>query len=246
MAITVDAAQNGGSFVDGGTAVSLAFTNALQAGRRIVVACGMWNNGSAFGPFTDANCIKIAGTSNIGTVTLVAEEVRNTGTTFEINVGIWTAIVTTPGTCTMQVATFPIGSFAWIALMEVAATGGWSGQWLEATSTNAGNSTTPDTGNGSSVNGALFVAAFVGNQPTNSTITPDGAFTTCFESEDGTVHQPGSLIYRVVTSATTDSGSWTNAASDHWAAALAVLREQTSVERASARNFPKPKLRTVT
>lgn len=225
MAITVDAAQNGGTFVDGGTSVARAFPNNLTAGRMIVMVCAVWDNGGTFGPFVAGNCTKTAGTATIGAVELAVEEIRNTGTTFDISIGIWTALVTGSGSCTMTVGTFPAGSFGWLALMEVSSDVGWDASRLEASSTGVGNSTTPDSGNASSADEAVFVGAFVGNWPTNSTITPDGAFTTCFESEDGTTHQPGSAIYRVVTSDTTDSASWTNAASDHWAAALAVFKE---------------------
>lgn len=227
MAITVDAAQNSGDFGDNTTLADFPFPNPLTAGRMIVVTGWMWNNGSAFGPFASANCTKTAGTATLDTITLAQEAHRTTSGAFVINVGIWSALVTGSGTCTMQIGTFPAGSFSTIALMEVSTDVGWDSGRLEATNSANGSSTTPDSGNGTSLGNAVFVGGQVANFGTNSAITPDGAFSTCFESENGAVHQPGSSIYRVVSTGTTDSASWTNAANDQWAAALAVFKELT-------------------
>lgn len=228
MSITVDAAQNVGAFADGATTAGVTLPNNVVVGRMVVVTCAVWDNGGAFGPFVAGNCTKTGGSSTIGAISLDVEEQRNTGGAFDLSVGIWSCLVTGAGNLSFTVGTFPAGSFAWCAATEVAADNGWDASRLEDTSVGAGNSTTPDTGDGSSADDALFFGAFVGNWSTNSSITPDGAFTTLFESEDGTAHQPGSAIYRVVTSATTDSASWTDAASEHWAAALAVYKEQAA------------------
>lgn len=225
MAITVDAAQNSGDFGDNTTLADFPFPNNLTAGRMIVVTGWMWNNGSAFGPFASANCTKTAGTATLGAITLSTQQQRTTSGAFQINVGIWTALVTGSGSCTMQIGTFPAGSFSVIALMEVSSDLGWDSSREEQTNGTTGSSTTPDSGNATSAGEALFVGGQVANFGTNSAITPDGAFSTCFESENGTTHQPGSAIYRVVTTGTTDSASWTNAANDQWAAVVAVFKE---------------------
>lgn len=227
MAITVDAAQNSGDFGDNTTLADFPYPNNLTAGRMIVVVGWMWNNGSAFGPFASGDCTKTAGTATLDTITLATQRRRTTSGAFQINVGIWSALVTGSGSCTMQIGTFPAGSFSAIALMEVSTDVGWDSGRLEASSSNDGSSTTPDSGNATSAGGALFVGGQVANFGTNSAITPDGAFSTCFESENGTAHQPGSAIYRVVSSGTTDSASWTNAANDQWGAIVAAFKELT-------------------
>lgn len=227
--ITVDAAQNGGAFGDSAATVSRAFPNNLQVGRMIVVACAIWDDGQSFGPFTSANCTQSGGTATLDTIAMAVQTSRNTGTTFDIHIGIWSALVTGAGSCTMQVGTFPMGggsgSFSWLASTEVSTDVGWDSSRLEASNTNNGSSTNPASGNGTSADDALFFGAFTGNWSTNSGITPDGAFTNCFESEDGTAHQTGAAAYRVTTSGLTDQAEWTTVANDQWAAALAVYKE---------------------
>jgi hypothetical protein len=225
VAITVDAAQNAGGFGDAATSATVAFPNNLTNGRMIVMVGVVWNNGSAFGPFANSNCTKSAGTSTVGTITLAQQRQRTTSGAFVINVGIWSALVTGAGSCTMQIATFPAGSFSWIAVMEMSTDVGWDASRLEDTASADGTSLTPNSTNCTSVDDAVFVGGFIGNFPTNSAITPDVAYTTCFESENGVAHEPGSAIYRVVTSNTSSAANWTVAVSDQWAAAQAVFRE---------------------
>lgn len=245
MPIHVNTAQLTGLTVDSNTVAGHTLPGSVSVGRMVVVLCAMWNNGSAFGPFTSASCTKTGGTSTIGTITLAAEEQRATGGAFEVHVGIWTALVTGAGTCTMQVGTFPAGSFSWIALMEAEATLGWDANRVEATAVNSGNSAAPSSGNAAGSGQALFVGGLATDLSALTSITPDGAFTTIFESEDGTAHQTGSSIYRIA-NATTDAADWTIGSADDWAAALAVFRESSAanaVRQVDRSNFPKTKLR---
>jgi hypothetical protein len=62
-----------------------------------------------------------------------------------------------------------------------------------------------------SAGGALFLGVMASIQGTNSAITPEAAFTTLQEEEDGSAHAAGNSCYRIVTTGTTDQIEWVRA-----------------------------------
>jgi hypothetical protein len=227
MAITA-AGLAGGAFADDTTSVSRNM-GSVTAGQLIVVGAGKYS------PSTDAfvagDCTKSAGTATIGTVTLARTDGGSTGTGAFAHTGIWWAICTGSGTLTMQVGGAVAGSYLHIG--AEAFNGNWDAASEEAENgaLNTGNAITAlGTGNATSAGAALFVGVLALNTSNNTAINPDGAFTTIFESEDGTAHAVGSSIYRIVGTGTTDAADWTftalsGAAGDGGCCTLAVFKE---------------------
>jgi hypothetical protein len=118
-----------------------------------------------------------------------------------------------------------------VAIIELSATSGWDASRLEAqnSSTQATDNQSPaTTGNGTSVAGAAFIAGLSVQGSGTITITEDAAFSLAFEEQDASLHNTGSIIYRIVSSGTTDQGEWTLSNNAGWATALAVYKEVSS------------------
>lgn len=223
MSITVSNAS--GNFADASFTVTQAFAGNITSGNRIVVMGVAWDGGSASNPFVAGDCTKTAGTATIGAVTLDVTRTFNHFGAESITVGIWSAPVTGTGSCTMQVnSTASGGSYVLIGIAEMSSNEG--AITLDQTTSAEGASGAPDSGSLTPAHAdAVFMGALATSVASPTTHTPDAAFTQVYEQEDGANHQTGSFIYRVVTSATADSASWTAPTTASWAAALAVYVE---------------------
>jgi hypothetical protein len=230
MTIAAVGTQEGGVNTDNTTSVARAFGSNVTAGNLVVVV------GLKFSPSNDAfvagDCTQSAGTATLGTIAFdTSINFAYDGGASHVCVGIWSAIVTGTGSCTMQVAGGVGSSYFNLATGEYSATGGWDSARLDGTpvtSSNATDDSSPaTTGNMTSTGGGMFVAGVtMGGGGGTVTITQDGAFTLIFEEQDSALHNIGSVIRRIVTGSTTDQGEWT-LGSIHlgWAAAMVVYKE---------------------
>lgn len=225
MTIAAVGGQLGGQVADSATSVSRAFGSNVSAGSLIIVVCEKFANSQDV--FVAGDCTKSAGTATLDTITLDKEVSVQADTSQWVHTGIWSALVTGAGSCTMQVAGAVTGSYLHIATGEF--TGSFDGSRLETSNSNSTTSdstTSAGTGNGTSAGAAMFVAGVAINTGSNIAVTEDAAFSLIAEEQDGTAHVVGSAIYRIVTSGTTDEGSWTiGSANTGWCAALAVYKE---------------------
>lgn len=219
MTITVASpAQGGGTIADATSPVTRVLPNAVSVGQLVVVVC----SADGVGTFVAGDCTKSAGTSTIGTVALD----KTINQTTDQHVGIWSFLVTGAGTLTVAVATG--GAFSVLGVQVF--NGTWSATAatrLEGTNAAVGTtSTTPTSGNVTSAGAALFVGGLAVGNSANVTLTQDSNFTSIFESPDGTAHEVGESIYRIVSTGTTDDANWTiGAAPTRTATALAVYKE---------------------
>jgi hypothetical protein len=212
------AANSGGD----SSAISQAFGSNVQAGSLIVVQGAFYEESDT--PVA-GNCTKSAGTATISTPTL--DSYRIGGGSPTSNLAMFSARVLTGGSLTMQVQSAS-GSFRWKAISVAEYGGSWDESRLEDESNNNYNSSTStaDSGNGTSVGAALFVGSLCVNSPGNPVgWTRDAAFSLASENQDGSTNDI-SQIYRIVSSGTTDSATWTSIGFNTGAMVLlAVYRE---------------------
>ena len=229
MTITAVASQEGGAIADNTTSVSRAFGSNVTAGNLVVVMASKFSPGSD--PFVAGDCTKSAGTATLGTISLAVQVEVNSDNPNRQVAGIWYAVVSGTGSCTMRVGSALAASYLSIGTGEYSSDVGWSGAILEATNSNstATDSQSPaTTGNGTSAGAALFTASLGYHGSGNDAITEGASWTLIHEEQDGTLHQTASEIRRIVASGTTDQGSWTLTTSGNnlgWGAALAVFKE---------------------
>lgn len=194
--------------MDASSAATRAFGSNVTAGNLIVVMAGK-DTGAAF---VAGDCTKSAGTATLGTIALDAQFRFDLGGSAFHSVGIWSAIVTGSGSCTMRVAG-AAGNYWHISTSEWNSDVGWDASRVEQAPTGQGDATndigTATTGNGTSAGKALFMAVMCSDGSGVETITPDAAFTQIFEQEDASAHLMGNHQYRIVASGTTDAGDWT-------------------------------------
>lgn len=230
MTITAVGSQAGGATpVDSGTSIARAFGSNVTAGNLIVVVCVKYT------PSTDAfvsgDCTKSAGTATVGTIRFTTPVQIETEGGFA-SVGIWYVDVTGTGSCTMTVAGAVAGSYLLLATSEWAASTGWTAASCledDATSSSGTNSATSATSTDLiSAAGGLFIGGLSVNSGSTVTITPEAAFTEIYESQDGSAHQVGSMIYRISSGALTDAVEWAmSGTSEGWSAAGALFKETT-------------------
>lgn len=222
MTITRVAGQGGGVSIDNATSGTKAFASNITSGNRIVVAL------SAYSPSADlpavGDCTKSAGTATIGSFTLDVVTDRDAGGGVHFYTAIWSAQVTGTGSCTIQVAGRPAASYFLIGIQEYNSN---LGNVIVAGATgNSGINTAADSGNLSSQGNGVFFGVMQYSSGGLITITPDAAFSQVYEEEDGSLHSTGSFIDRIVSTAITDSASWTAPTNDDWAASVVLYVEQ--------------------
>jgi hypothetical protein len=223
--VTITAVQETGARGDSTTAIPKAFTSNVSSGNLIVLA-GWKITLGASDPFVAGDCTKSAGTATVGAITLDKAVEIDDGGGDRIAVGVWSCLVTGAGSCTMQMGGMAAGSYGGIGIGEYASDVGWDAGRLEtsiSSSTATDNQTSALSGNMTSAGKALFIGGVSIPSSGAVTITPDAAFAQLFEEEDGTLHQPGSTIRRIVAAGTTDSVDWAmvgNNAGDCVAAAV--------------------------
>lgn len=223
-----------GYFGDNATSATLNADINVTAGQLLVV----W--GMKYSPSADAfvagDCTKSSGTATIGTVSLDRQDGADMGGGAYAYSGIWSTIVSGTGTLRMSVGGAAAGSYLVIGVE--AFNGSWDASRADGTatgSTNTGDSiTSMSSGNITTTGAGLIVGCLAINNGAATTLTPDAAFTTAHEQEDGTTHAIGSGIYRIVSSGTTDAADWTFTALDGSlgngaAASVAAYKESGNV-----------------
>jgi hypothetical protein len=221
MAIARVASQAAGTTFDVVTWVARATPGNVTAGNLLVVLIECWTNTTNRPPVV-GDISKTAGTATVGTWALDRVYTLSASGEF-IHTAIFSAPVTGTGSCTVTVANFPTGSSGAIGVQE------YTGADVSSTrvaDSNQGSGTTgaPATANMSSTEDAAFVGALATITFSATTHTPDAAFATIYEEEDGANHQTGSLIDQIVAGATTDAASWTAPTTFAWVAAGVVYK----------------------
>lgn len=212
-------------FIDGTAAAVHATNITVAAGNRvIVIACKGFVG--VHRAFVAGDCTLVGGSvATIGAITkdnsaFFNDAAGDSGA--QLDVGIWSAAVTGPGTMKMNVAG-DASTFWGYALCEIHSTNGVPNVGAISANTSASNATI-DSGN---VTPAAFDAFLVGGTTYGSSsddvITEDGAFTRLFEQHLA-AHQTCAAEYRILTSGS-DSVSWTLAAAKAWATAAAAYTE---------------------
>lgn len=213
--------QSVGTFADDATTISLATSGNVTAGNLLVIYVAKYSP-NAGDVFQIGDISKIAGTATLGTFTLDVEHNLDV-----LGGGVFAAVYSVPitgsGSCTIQIAAADAGSYLLLALQELSGAD-TTGSRVAGTNENTGNSVAIDSGNVASGTGGIFCGCSVTGATTGHTFTPDGAFTTVYELES-IDHVTGSAIYRIVSSNTTDSASWSISVAYPWVGVLAVYKE---------------------
>jgi hypothetical protein len=197
--------------------LELAFSGNITDGNRIIIAAFKYDSAGAF---TQAHCEKVAGTATLDTITLDREASDN-----ELNrrTAIWSAEVTGTGSCTIRVYHNNSSGGLVIGVFEISGAGGVP--IIKAGNSADADTGAPSSGNASSTEAAIFIGcAQIQGGPV--TITPDAAFTTLIEHESDDSVPTGSIIYRIVSGATTDSASFTSPTTVVWVVGLEVYQEE--------------------
>lgn len=171
----------------------------------------------------------LSGTASLGTFVVDGTAYNNydAGDSY-VNTAIVSVPVLGSGTCTIGIVT-GTGHYTFatveeftgidVSVSRVAGTNGGPNGF------NAG-STAPSSGNATLTGGGLFYGGLCYTLGSNTTITPDGAFTQVYENESNS-NNTGSVIRRIVTSGATDSADWTLGSSAPWAALVVAYKEAT-------------------
>lgn len=207
--------QAGGGFADATSPITYALPNAVSVGQLVAVGCA--SDGT--GVFIAGNCTKSAGTATIAAFTLD----KTINQTTDQHSAIWSALVTGAGSLTVAVATG--GSFSIIGVQVY--DGSWDASRLESSNGAVGTtSTTPSSGNATSAGAAVFFGVLSVGNSANVTLTQDTNFASIFEQTDGTAHEVGEIIDRLVATGTTDDANWTiGAAPTRTTTIVAVYKE---------------------
>lgn len=227
MAITA-AGLAGGAKANNTTSVSRS-VGSVTAGQLVIIMGMKYSPGSDV--FVAGDCTQTAGTATISTPTLDAIYGGDDGSGTDYNyTGIWSCLVTGSGTLTMQVGGALAGSYLLIGVEAFNPDSGFAWDAARLEDENGGNFQTnslasTDTGNGTSAGAAVF-AACMNLSSSNGAITEDGAFTLIFENHDA--DDNGSSIYRIVSTGTTDSGTWSHSTSNTGSAAALAVYKQTA------------------
>lgn len=217
--------QNASTFADNTTSISLATSGNVTNGNLLVIYAMKYST-SDTDVFQIGDISKIAGTATLGTFTLDVEHNYDAGAD-----GMFSAIYSVPitgtGSCTIQIAGASSGSYLLLVLQELSGAD-VSGTRVVGTNEATGANSPIDSGSVASGAGGIFCGAGATYSIAGHTFTPDGAFTELYEQE--TIdHATGSAIYRIVSSNTTDSASWTIGTNYNWVSTLVVYKESAAV-----------------
>lgn len=212
--------------VDATGTKDMAMAGNVTAGRLIVFSAFEFETLSIVA-FTAGMLTKVAGTATIGTVQLDTTIARADGAGSN-RVGIWTIPITGSGSLTLRLASGAVGDtfISLVAfeadLIDVSAT-----RINGSASANSSTNTAIASGNVATGGAGIIVGVMAPGNPYGTiTLTPDAAFTTAAELEDDS-EENGALIYRLVTSDTTDSADSTAGTSCAWCAAAIAIKAAT-------------------
>jgi hypothetical protein len=205
--------------------ISVAMSSNVTAGNVVIVGgiCTI-----AFedpDPFVSGDCTKIAGTATIGTITLraVFEQDRGDGVLHEL--AIWEVPITGTGSLTMQITNDTTLNNAHIAAAEYTSDVGTITFVAGQTSSATGTGTAAASGTVTTTRNGIIFGVMAVDTAESTTLTPDAAFTTVFEEENGFDEHVGACADRVVTGSVADSADWTLQQSHFWTALAAAFVE---------------------
>jgi hypothetical protein len=203
--------QAGFVLADGTTSVARAFPSNVTAGNLVTWSASIYQLSAD--AVTAGDCTKTAGTATIDTPTLdFQRQLAHEADAQRIQAAQCSAIVTGSGSLTLGISGQPAGSYYLFATDELSSVTGWDASRVEATNfgEDATNSTTSSSsGNVTSAGHAAIYGVLSISTGATATITEDGAFTLIGEEVDGSTHQAGSVIRRIVSTGTTDAADWT-------------------------------------
>lgn len=210
-----------------GTSPTATFSSNVTAGNLLTIVASAYRAGTPPHAFIAGDLTKSSGTATIGTVALDLQHARANGSSSEIRVALYSVEVTGSGSLTLSLAV-NTGDYANIAAAEFSGADTSSGRLDTSTSNDAagpGSGANLQIGDMTSAGAGLFVGGFGAYTSATSTWTPDGAFSTIYNVGD-VAYNASAAIYRIVSSATTDSADCQISAFDTpgWVGASAVYK----------------------
>jgi hypothetical protein len=195
---------------DGVSAITLAYPANVATDHLLVVVAGRYDAGGT-AAFTAAQCTQSAGTATTGAVTRDAHSESSGGSEPQQS-AIWSLPVTAGGSATIRVSSSNVGCYFWLQINEYATADVSDTRVDGVPGSNLSNvaSTPATTGNTTSTDKALFVAALAtdyGGANLNPVV--GGGFTQLGASTNGGAHQTGASARKIVASgASTEQCSW--------------------------------------
>lgn len=202
----------------GGTSTSTSFTPA-SADNLLVLTLSIWHA-------TDPTATSVTDTEG-GTWTRRLQGVTGSYATGENRVEHWTAPATNTSARSVQVNTNGSSFFRW-GFIEVSGAGA-SPTFQSGSAALAGSATDANvTGVAASADADNFVVGGLAiYEDSNANITTPGDYTRQFVNQDAASLMGWEMIYKINTTAQTESASWghdsTEGAGDGWAAGLLVI-----------------------
>ena len=222
---TITFVQSAHGEAGSGVSPTATFSSNVTSGNLLVIVAGAYRAGTPPHAFSLGDLTKSSGTATLGTAQLDIQHARSTGSN-EGRVAIWSIPVTGTGSLTLSLAV-NAGDYANIAAGEFSGADTSSGR-LDTSLGNDG----PGTGTGcvigdmTSAGAGVFVGGLTAYTSQTTSWTPDGAFSTLW-NEGNVAYNATAAIYRIVSSATTDSVDASNSPgydSPGWAGASAVYK----------------------
>jgi hypothetical protein len=203
MAITH--VQSIGSASPNVTSITQAYSVDVIPGNLLVITVAKYS--PSIDEFVLADISMSAGAATLGTFTLDKVNSVTDGNGNYYSVAVYSVDILVSGSCTITVGGASAGSYFIISVAE------FSGADVSGTRQDTNNAATantgaPDSGNATSTAGGVFIAALATDTGSSVTHTIDGSFTQIYEQENGAANQTGGFGYRIVTTSTTDSASW--------------------------------------
>jgi hypothetical protein len=230
---------------DGVTAITKAYTSNVATGNLLAITCGRFNATQV--AFTAADCTLSAGTATLGTIALDAH--AEATPTEAIESGVWSAPVTAGGSATIRIAG-STGAYFELNVNEYSSVD-VSGTRVAGTPTSGSSNTgtSPATAAGVTTSSdSLFIGAVATDYAgTNLAPAAGNSFTLIGSSVNGSLHQTGASVRKIVTGASTDSLSVSLATTslNGWCACLVAYKAAAAVT-VDAPRFANPMRPTAT
>lgn len=226
MALARASGQATGTHVENASSASLAYPGNVTAGNLLVVGVSRWHDVTA-DAIVVGDISMSSGTATLGTWQLdfSVEGLSGAGGDNREAYAFFSCPVTGSGSCTIQVAGGPSGSYWGIGLQEYSGADVTSSRFVGSNSVEAGFSNSADSGTVASGGAAVFVGQVWVDIGAAITITEDAAYTLISEYEWGHIGQIAAFADRIVTSNTTDSASWALSGVYDWGCAVGVYKE---------------------
>lgn len=222
MAINPVPAQFGKSALRAG-AVTYDMPLDVSVGDLIAVSGTMYGN--IGGSLAAGDLTKVAGTATIDSPILHVQRSTNTDWTHG---GIWTALVTSAGSLTLQLAPGGNTTTMFVGVFK----GNFDADREEDTNSNGTatiNQNSHTSGNATSAGPALFLGLLAVDDDNATTLGVDPSFTEIAKEEDGSNFIPGNFAYRITGSgATVNYSSTSTGANWGWVSGIVALREADS------------------